>query len=136
MLQRKGLVISQPNHRVRIAELSSGDAEELYIMRIALEAVAIRVTVPILTAADLAEMDGLMAQMDHYLKLRDLLGNREPIGNSITASSTRPAPASARRSMSSLTTPSATAGASARAAHGKRRAEHRAILEARAEATA
>jgi DNA-binding GntR family transcriptional regulator len=78
MLQREGLVISQPNHRVRIAELSSEDAEELYIMRIALEAVAIRVTVPVLTSADLAEMDGLMAQMDHYLKLRDTLGYREP----------------------------------------------------------
>lgn len=78
MLQREGLVISQPNHRVRVAELSSEDAEELYIMRIALEVVAIRVTVPILTSSDLAEMDGLMAQMDHYLKLRDSLGYREP----------------------------------------------------------
>ena len=78
MLQREGLVISQPNHRVRIAELSSQDAEELYIMRIALEAVAIRVTVPVLTSADLAELDGLMAQMDHYMKLRDHVGHREP----------------------------------------------------------
>jgi DNA-binding GntR family transcriptional regulator len=78
MLQREGLVNSQPNHRVRIAELSSEDAEELYIMRIALEAVAIRVTVPVLTGADLAELDGLMAQMDHYMKLRDHVGHREP----------------------------------------------------------
>ena len=78
MLQREGLVISQPNHRVRIAELSTEDAEELYIMRIALEAVAIRVTVPVLTSADLAELDGLMAQMDHYMKLRDHVGHREP----------------------------------------------------------
>jgi DNA-binding GntR family transcriptional regulator len=78
MLQREGLVISQPNHRVRIAELSSEDAEELYIMRIALEAVAIRVTVPVMTAADLAELDGLMAQMDHYVKLRDAAGYRDP----------------------------------------------------------
>jgi DNA-binding GntR family transcriptional regulator len=78
MLQREGLVVSQPNHRVRIAELSSDDAEELYIMRIALEAVAIRVTVPLLTAVDLAEMDGLMAQMEHYAKLRDAVGYRDP----------------------------------------------------------
>ena len=47
-------------------------------MRIALEAVAIRVTVPVLTAADLAELDGLMAQMDHYVKLRDAVGYRDP----------------------------------------------------------
>jgi DNA-binding GntR family transcriptional regulator len=78
MLQREGLVISQPNHRVRIAQLSGEDAEELYIMRIALEAVAISITVPLLTAVDLAELDGLMAQMDHYLKLRDGVGYREP----------------------------------------------------------
>ena len=78
MLQREGLVISQPNHRVRIAELSSEDAEELYIMRIALEAVAIRVTVPVMTAADHAELAGLMAQMDHYAKLRDPVGHTEP----------------------------------------------------------
>jgi DNA-binding GntR family transcriptional regulator len=78
MLQREGLVISQPNHRVRIAELSGDDAEELYIMRIALEAVAISVSVPALTAVDLAELDGLMAQMDHYLKVRDWFGYREP----------------------------------------------------------
>src|SRR3954465_5275028 len=42
MLQREGLVISEPNRRVRIADLSSDDAEELYIMRIALECVAVR----------------------------------------------------------------------------------------------
>jgi DNA-binding GntR family transcriptional regulator len=78
MLQREGLVISQPNHRVRIAELTSEDAEELYIMRIALEAVAVRVTVPVMTAADHAELAGLMAQMDHYAKQRDFVGYRDP----------------------------------------------------------
>src|SRR3954453_21679610 len=49
LLQREGLVLSEPNPRVRIAELSAPDAEELYVMRIALEAVAIRITVPTLT---------------------------------------------------------------------------------------
>jgi DNA-binding GntR family transcriptional regulator len=39
MLQSEGLVISEPNRRVRIAELSIADAEELYVMRILLEAV-------------------------------------------------------------------------------------------------
>jgi DNA-binding GntR family transcriptional regulator len=78
MLQREGLVISEPNHRVRIAELSSEDAEELYIMRIALETVAIRVTVPVLTPTDLAELEGLMAQMAHYAKSPDPFGYRIP----------------------------------------------------------
>lgn len=78
MLQREGLVISEPNRRVRIAELSSDDAEELYIMRIALECVAIRITVPTLTSDDFAALEGYMAQMDHYMKNDDLRGMRTP----------------------------------------------------------
>jgi DNA-binding GntR family transcriptional regulator len=65
MLQNEGLVVSQPNRRVRIAELSLTDMEELYVMRISLEAVAARITVPMLTQEDHAELEGLMAQMDH-----------------------------------------------------------------------
>jgi DNA-binding GntR family transcriptional regulator len=78
MLQREGLVISEPNRRVRIAELSGDDAEELYIMRIALEAVAIRITVPTLTSHSFAELEGYMAQMDHYMRVDDLPGMRAP----------------------------------------------------------
>jgi DNA-binding GntR family transcriptional regulator len=78
MLQREGLVISEPNRRVRIADLSSDDAEELYIMRIALECVAIRITVPTLTSDDFAALQGYMAQMDHYMKDDDLRGMRAP----------------------------------------------------------
>jgi hypothetical protein len=55
MLQ-EGLVVSEPNRRVRVTELSSADAEALYVMRIALEAVAIRITVPTLTSTDIAEL--------------------------------------------------------------------------------
>jgi len=65
MLQNEGLVISEPNRRVRIAELSAVDLEELYTMRISLETVAVRITVPQLSAEDHAEIEGLMAQMDH-----------------------------------------------------------------------
>jgi DNA-binding GntR family transcriptional regulator len=78
MLQREGLVVSEPNRRVRIAALSSTDAEELYVMRIALEAVAIRITVPTLTSTDFAELEGLMAQMDHYMRSEDRMGMRVP----------------------------------------------------------
>ena len=78
MLQREGLVISEPNRRVRVAELSSDDAEELYIIRISLEAVAIRITVPTLTSSDFAELEGYMAQMDHYMKVGDQRGMRVP----------------------------------------------------------
>jgi DNA-binding GntR family transcriptional regulator len=78
MLQREGLVISEPNRRVRIADLSSDDAEELYIMRISLECVAIRITVPGLTSDDFAALEGYMAQMDHYMKDDDVRGMRTP----------------------------------------------------------
>jgi DNA-binding GntR family transcriptional regulator len=78
MLQREGLVISEPNRRVRIAELSSDDAEELYIMRIALECVAIRITVPTLKSDDFAALEGYMAQMDHYMRADDMRGWRTP----------------------------------------------------------
>jgi DNA-binding GntR family transcriptional regulator len=78
MLQREGLVISTPNRSVRITELLGSDAEELYIMRIALEAVAIRITVPTLTSQNLAELEGYMAQMAHYMRADDRRGMRAP----------------------------------------------------------
>jgi DNA-binding GntR family transcriptional regulator len=61
MLQRDGLVISEPNRSVRVAALSGEDFEEICIMRVALEAVAIRISVPTLTSADLADLEGYMA---------------------------------------------------------------------------
>ena len=78
MLQREGLVVSEPNRRVRIAELSASDAEELYVMRISLEAVAVRITTPRLMSAHLAELEGLLAQMAHYMQANDNIGFRKP----------------------------------------------------------
>lgn len=78
MLQNEGLVVSEANRRVQIAELSPEDAEELYVMRISLEAVAIAITVPTLTSSDIAELEGLMAQMDHYMRRDDSAGFRTP----------------------------------------------------------
>ncbi len=47
-------------------------------MRMALETVAIRITVPTLASADLAELEGYMAQMGHYQKVGDEAGWRAP----------------------------------------------------------
>jgi DNA-binding GntR family transcriptional regulator len=69
MLQHEGLVVSEPNRRVRIAELSVADLEQIYTMRLSLEAVAARITVPMLTPEDHAEIEGLMAQMDHLAEI-------------------------------------------------------------------
>lgn len=78
MLERDGLVVSEPNRSVRVATLSAGDFEEICIMRIALEAVAIRITVPTLVSADLANLEGYMAQMEHYQRAGDEAGMRVP----------------------------------------------------------
>ncbi|WP_018465960.1 GntR family transcriptional regulator [Calidithermus timidus] len=72
LLQREGLVLQEPNRRVRIAALSVSDAEEIYTLRITLEAMAMRLTVPRLTPEDFAELEGLYAQMEHYIRTQDI----------------------------------------------------------------
>ena len=71
LLEREGLILSEPNHRARVAEFSIADLEELYLTRIALEAVAARITVPKLRPEDFGELEGCMAQMDHYARRND-----------------------------------------------------------------
>lgn len=78
LLQREGLVVAEPNRQVQIAPLSAEDFEEIYLVRIALETVAIRITVPTLTSDDLAELEACMAKMDYYAKGDDELGLRTP----------------------------------------------------------
>ncbi|MEU9336521.1 GntR family transcriptional regulator [Streptomyces sp. NPDC048290] len=78
LLQREGLVVAEPNRRVSVAELSAEDFEQLYIMRVSLEATAIRLTVPRLTSDDLAELEASMARMDHYEQAADPVGARAP----------------------------------------------------------
>jgi DNA-binding GntR family transcriptional regulator len=78
MLQREGLVISEPNRPVRIAPLSADDFEQIFIMRVAIEATAIHVTVPALSSSDIADLEGLLAQMRHYQRADDAAGFRVP----------------------------------------------------------
>jgi DNA-binding GntR family transcriptional regulator len=72
MLQREGLIDSEPNRRVRVAELSTADLEQLYASRMVVEALAARLTVPSYTAEDLAELRSGLADMAALLKGRDL----------------------------------------------------------------
>jgi DNA-binding GntR family transcriptional regulator len=78
LLQSEGLVAGEPNRRVRVADISPADLEDLYMLRILLETTAMRLTFPTLTSADIAEMRGFMAQMDHYGSDRDWGGLRAP----------------------------------------------------------
>jgi DNA-binding GntR family transcriptional regulator len=63
MLQREGLIEAEPNHRIRVADFSITDLEQLYAMRISLEALAIRLTVPLLQVNELRRLDALVTQM-------------------------------------------------------------------------
>jgi DNA-binding GntR family transcriptional regulator len=66
LLQHEGLIVSEANRRVQISGFSIDDIEQLYVMRVSLEVVAIRITVPVLRPEDHGELEGLMAQMDHF----------------------------------------------------------------------
>jgi len=66
MLQREGLVTSEPNRKVTVAPFSLPDLEQIYGMRITLEAAAIRASVPQMTPEDIADLQGLLARMEHF----------------------------------------------------------------------
>src|SRR3954463_15295954 len=71
MLQTEGLVDAERTRRVRVAAASPADLEELCIMRVTLEAEAIRLAVPRMTAEDLAKLEGQNAEMAHYAQEKD-----------------------------------------------------------------
>jgi DNA-binding GntR family transcriptional regulator len=133
MLQHEGLIVASPNRRVVVAPLSAQDAEELYVMRIALECVAVRLTVPSLDAADVAEFDGLLAQIDRLAELREWDLVRRPhhefhrrlvegAGERVLGQMSRLADHAERYRRAF--------GATAPGAHALRRVEHRQIVDA------
>jgi len=71
MLQREGLIESEPNRMVRVTALSVTDLEQLYATRIALEALALRLSVPHFVDEDVVEMADYMAQMDEVAGEQD-----------------------------------------------------------------
>src|ERR1700743_3766248 len=50
MLQGEGLIEARPNRRVRVAPMSADDLEQLYAVRVALEAQALRLAIPRMSA--------------------------------------------------------------------------------------
>ncbi len=50
LLQGEGLIEAEPNRRVRVAPMTASDMEELCVMRVTLEAEALRLSVPLLGA--------------------------------------------------------------------------------------
>src|SRR4029450_7418811 len=72
MLQREGLIDSPPNRRVRVAELSITDLEQVYARRVLVEALAVRLTVPRYTPEDLAELRAALSAMNRPLEGRHI----------------------------------------------------------------
>ena len=66
LLQSEGLVVTEPNRDVRVAEFTLEDIEDLYVMRIALECTAALITVPDLEPSEIAELGGFLAQMEFF----------------------------------------------------------------------
>ena len=71
MLQSEGLVEGEPNRRVRVAPMTAQDLEQLYVMRVTLEAEALRLSIPYMTPEDMARLEGHIAEMAHYAQEKD-----------------------------------------------------------------
>lgn len=64
MLQEEGLVEGEPNRRCRVAMFDSADLDAIYGTRLVLEAVGMRLTLPGMDAAALAEARSALARME------------------------------------------------------------------------
>jgi DNA-binding GntR family transcriptional regulator len=71
MLEREGLLEGEPNKRMKVAAFSVCDMEELYALRITVEALGIRLTVPRLSDDDLTELTELLARMAVFTEQED-----------------------------------------------------------------
>lgn len=78
LLEREGLVEAEPQRRARVAEFSVEDLEQLYAMRIELEALAIRHSVPSLSESELRTLDEDLARMEEFAKVEDYWGWEVP----------------------------------------------------------
>lgn len=133
LLHEEGLVNATPNRRVRIAERSADDVEDLYAVRLSLEVVAIRQTVAARTASDIAEMEGLLTQIDYYGSVGDVAQGEDP-HREFHARLVAGAGVRARTAIARLADHAARYQyanvALAPGSWEQRRAEHRAILDA------
>jgi GntR family transcriptional regulator, rspAB operon transcriptional repressor len=71
MLQLEQLVELAPNRRVRIAAIRPDDVEQIYVMRLTLESMALRLSVPRLTPEEIGQLEGAFAEMSHFASAHD-----------------------------------------------------------------
>lgn len=67
MLEREGLVDAEYNRRVRVSELSTAELDEIYARRVVLEAMAVRTTIPRMTADDKDRLRSLEHDMAQFM---------------------------------------------------------------------
>jgi DNA-binding GntR family transcriptional regulator len=67
LLEREGLLLSEVNQRARVAPFSIEDLEQLYAVRIVNEALAVALSVPRFTPAELDQLDAALARMDELV---------------------------------------------------------------------
>ena len=77
-LQSEGLFLHEPNRRLRVSPLTTDDLCALYAMRITLEPLAVRLTVPRLTSADRAQLVAVHDRMDEATLAGDYEATRGP----------------------------------------------------------
>jgi DNA-binding GntR family transcriptional regulator len=77
MLQEEGLIEAQPQKRARVAVFDPGKLECIYVQRILLEGLAIAITTPRLSEAEVDELDRLNAEMTAMLERNAILEWRE-----------------------------------------------------------
>lgn len=77
-LQHEGLVVHAHNQQARVADVSPQDLDHLYAMRIALESLAVSISVPLLSADDLVKLDGLMNLINESKKKGDIVAWKKP----------------------------------------------------------
>lgn len=73
ILEREGLVTSQPNRRARVAVLGLRDVEEIYSLRRSLEVLASQRAAVNVTDQDLGEMSKILVAMESALDRQDLV---------------------------------------------------------------
>jgi DNA-binding GntR family transcriptional regulator len=78
LLEGEGLVEARPHRSIVVSPLSASEIEEVYAMRVLLEATAIRVTVPSMGTSELAHLRGLLAEMNFHAGRRDARGWEGP----------------------------------------------------------
>lgn len=72
LLEAEGLVTIEPNRGAKVRDMSAEDQEDIYLTRLALEADALRRSVPHLTRSDFAAAEHALHQMTSAYERRDI----------------------------------------------------------------